>query len=609
MSVLRFYRRRWWSRFGKAAWAGSWVLAVSVAVGQTWRPPRTAEIFRAFEQELQRARSQLRLQGAPEPYYIEYRLRYQTALVVQAVLGEIVESSENPRLTLTVGVRVGTPEVDNTNTVSGGILLFGQGSSRESYRQRLLPVELNDTLLRRELWLATDAAYKDAVEQYGQKLNLLRTRQRTDTTPDFRLLPPALLADTLPVPRVGRAEVERLCRELSAVFRSYPELIASMVGFEYLPTQTWYANSEGRQAVKTELFTGVEVVAYAQAEDGTQLVQYYSAYAPTPAELPSVDSLRRAVAELAERLRAQRSAPRLEQPYIGPVLFEGRAAGELIAQLLVPQLIVEREPLSSLPGFLGRRQSLVHRLGSRLLPEFLSLRAVPCLRRFEQTPLVGAFCIDDEGMPAETVTLIEHGILRQLLTTRVPTQWFPSSTGHNRAGAPMAGVLECVPEQDEAVQERAQLLEFFRQLLRQRGLPYGIVVRSVANLNIMQTILQQATLGKYPPFVREGTLPLLAAYRVYPDGRSELLQPCDAVELSVRSLRDILALSRHRIAYNYLAVAAGRGSEVPYVPVSLIVPDILLEEVEIRPREGDVPRLPVVPPPFVQQDVPAGKGK
>jgi hypothetical protein len=108
-------------------------------------------------------------------------------------------------------------------------------------------------------------------------------------------------------------------------------------------------------------------------------------------------------------------------------------------------------------------------------------------------------------------------------------------------------------------------------------------------------------LGAYPPFVREGTLALLELYRVYPDGREELLQPCDAVGVVLRSLRDIVAVSQRRIAYNYLAPSAAPGSEMPYLPVSLIVPDVLLEELEVRPREGDVPKLPVVPPPFVQE--------
>lgn len=572
----------------------------SLCHGQTWRPPQTELVFRAMEAELRRAQQLLRVEGAPAPYYVEYRLRYRAALVVQAVLGEVVEATEDARATLTVGVRIGTPEVDNTNVAAGGFLLFGGSLSREAYRQRLLPVELSDTVLRRELWLATDAAYKDAVEQYGRKLDLLRTRTRRDTTPDFRLLPPAELFDTVPVPTFPRAEAERLCRALSGIFRQYPEFIASAVGFEYLPTQTWYANTEGRRAVKTELFTGVEVVAYAQAQDGTPLAQYYSVYARTPAELPSLDSLRRAVTALAERLRAQRTAPALEDIYLGPVLFEGRAAGELVAHVLVPQLVLQREKLSDAPVLGGRAQGLVHRLGSRVLPEFLSLLAVPCRRWFGKTPLVGAFCVDDEAMPADSVVLAERGILRRLLSTRVPTRWSQGSTGHNRAGAPMVGVLELLPLEAEAVVERAALRERFLQMLRQRDLPYGIIVRSVMNLNIAQTILARTTLGKYPPFVREGTLPLVAAYRVYPDGREELLQPCDAVGLSVRSLRDIVAVSREQTAYNYLAAAVSGDSEMPYLPVSCIVPDVVLEEVEVRPREGDIPKPPVVPPPFVQ---------
>ena len=603
MNVLQSCLRRFWSRYAKGC-AGI-LCAVGSVFGQTWRPPQTAEVFRAMEQELERARQLLRAEGAPSPYYIEYRLRYQGALVVQAVLGEIVETRDSPRLTLSVGVRVGAPELDNTNVAAGGLGLFSAAGSRESYQQRLLPVELSDTLLRRELWLATDAAYKDAVEQYGQKLNMLRLRRRTDTVPDFRLLPPAQLADTLPVPQATRSQIERLCRELSAVFRDYPECIASAVGFEYLPTQTWYMTSEGRRAVKTELFTGVEVVAYTQAENGTPLLQYYSAYAPTPADLPPLDSLKRAVKALAERLRAQRTAPTLEEMYVGPVFFEGRAAGELIAQVLVPRLVVQREPLMPLPGFTGQSRQLAYRLGSRILPEFLSVRARPCTRRFEQTPLVGALCVDDEGMPAETVSIVERGILRQLLTTRTPTRWFAASNGHNRAGAPMPAVVELVPEEGEEVLDRAQLRERFLQLLRQRGMPYGILIRSAANLNILQTIVQRTTLGKYPAFVREGTLPVLEVYRVFPDGRSELLQPCSVAELSIRSLRDILALSRQRTAYNYLAPAVGRGSEVPYLPVSLIVPDIILEEAEVHPWEGDIPKPPIVPPPFVQQPEPA----
>ncbi|MEN3026183.1 MAG: metallopeptidase TldD-related protein [Chlorobiota bacterium] len=575
---------------------------LSVCAAQVWQPPRTEMVFRAMEQELRRAQQNLRSEGAPAPYYIEYRLQYRAALVAQAVLGELVESNESQRATLTVAVRIGTPELDNTNLAAPSFLLFGGASPRETYRQRTIPIELSDTLLRRELWLATDAAYKDAVEQYGRKLNILRSQLRRDTTPDFRLLPAEELFDTLAVSTFPRALAERLCRELSAIFRQYPEFTASAVSFEYLPTQTWYANTEGRRAVKTELFTGLEVVAYAQANDGTLLAQYYSAYARTPAELPSLDSLRQAVTEVAQRLRAQRSASALEETYVGPVLFEGRAAGELIAQVLVPQLLLHREPLSDAPVFTTRAQGLARRIGSRILPEFLSLRAAPCQRWFRQTPLVGSYCVDDEGVRANTVQVVEKGVLRQLLSTRVPTRWLARSNGHNRAGAPMVGVLELIPgEGSGSVLERQQLRQYFLQLLRQRELPYGILVRSVMNLNIAQTVLARASLGKYPSFAREGSLPIVAAFRVYPDGREELLQPCDAVGITVRSLRDILAVSREQTPYNYLAPAAAAGSEVPYLPVSIVTPDIVLEEVEVRPREGSVPKPPLVSPPFIER--------
>ncbi|MCS6966126.1 MAG: hypothetical protein NZ473_05100, partial [Candidatus Kapabacteria bacterium] len=118
---------------------GIWLLG-NVCAGQTWNPPRTENLFRAMERELERASELLRLEGAPAPYFVEYRLQYRAALVAQAVLGEIVESADNPRITLTVGVRVGTPEVDNTNIAAVSFLLFASASSRETYRQRILPI-------------------------------------------------------------------------------------------------------------------------------------------------------------------------------------------------------------------------------------------------------------------------------------------------------------------------------------------------------------------------------------------------------------------------------------------------------------------------------------
>lgn len=568
------------------------------AIAQPWQPPESPVVFRAMERELERGLRQLAAENAPAPYYIEYRLQYRSALVVQAVLGTVTRSVAEPSLRLTVGMRVGSPELDNTNMAQVGFLLFGAAEGREPWQGRPIPLELDELTLRRELWLATDAAYKEAVEAYARKLNLVRTRIRRDTTPDFRLLPPDTLLDTLPVPTVARHAIEQLCRELSAIFRDYPHFTASAVGFEYLPAQTWYCNSEGRRAVKTELFTGLEVVAYAQGRDGTPLAQYYSVYVRTPQELPSRDSLIRAVRLLAQRLESQRNAPALEEPYVGPVLFEGRAAGELFAQAFVPNVVAVREPMSEFLPVGGRMRGLQQRLGTRVLPPFLSVWATPCRRTFEGTPLVGSFCVDDEGMAAESVAVVVGGVARGLLTTRVPVRWVQTPGGHNRAGAPMPGVLEIA---SDTALPAAQLRERFLELLRERGLSYGLVVRSVANINIVQTILARTTLGAYPPFVREGTLALLELYRVYPDGREELLQPCDAVGVVLRSLRDIVAVSQRRIAYNYLAPAAAPGSEMPYLPVSLVVPDVLLEELEVRPREGDVPKLPVVPPPFVQE--------
>lgn len=576
------------------------IAAFFVAQGTAMAANNSDEIFKAMRDELGRSMRELQLQSLGKPYYIEYAIKDQYSYDVKASFGSLVESGQTHQKTLSVGVRVGTPQFDNTNFFDVGLNFFGSSDDEERFRNRRIPNELDYTALRRELWLATDAAYKQSSELLAKKQAALQNRLRLDTTPDFRLLPQEIQRVIIPHPLFDIPYFEQLCKDVSAVFREYPAIALSKVGVEFLPNDMYYVNSEGREYTRTSLFTGLEIVATAQAEGGMPVAQTFSAYSLDPANLPTRDSLIRATHAIAKKLTEMVTAPIVEA-YSGPVLFEGQAAAEMFAQVFSPNLVTQRSMVTD--GGLQdntRYAAFQNKIGGRVLPEFLSIEVCPNEQRYQQTPLIGMYLIDDEGVPAQQFTIVKDGYLKGLMSSRVPTKRVRESNGHQRGGAAMISILDLSSTEEKQLSTQA-LRERVLELCKARELPYGIIVRKALNQNLLFTTLFQLTSGEYPFTRGESTVPLLEVYKLYPDGREELVRGCEAAGLSPQSFKDILAVGKTTFAYNYLAAAVTSpfitgGSQ--FIGASVLTPDLLFEDLEIRPVEADFAKPPILPHPY-----------
>jgi len=558
-------------------------------------------VLDAMDAEIRRSMQELKLGDLARPYHIEYLLKIRRPASVHAVLGTVEDVDTGIRATLTVRVRVGGPRFDNTNFFDISLGFFGSSDDEESFKNRRIPFELSEDMLRRELWLATDACYKQAVEVYAKKESALKNRTRTDTTWDFAYLPGTSVESIVPLPTPDVATMVGLVERLSAVFRSTPSIQNSRVGMEVIPEETYYVNSEGRRLVKTESFTGLEVIATTQATDGMPLAQTYAAYGPAPKDLPSADSLVRAVTALARRLEAQRLAPTIEA-YSGPVLFIGHAAAGLLGQFFAPNLVAQRPPLSE-GGFSTNERTMAfqNKIGARVLPEFLSMSAVPSRMRDNGRPVAGHFVLDDEGIPAEDLTLVDKGYLRTLLASRVPTKRIKGSNGHMRGGGAMFGVLELTCNDKKRVLSEADLKKRLLKLVRDRDLPYGIIVRSTMDQNLLFTGVFRQLGADLPISQGEGKIGLLEAYRVYPDGREELVRGVEAAGIAPPTFKDILAVSKTTTVHNFLApsvIPAFISGGSSYLMSTIISPDILLEDCEVRPLDGDMPKPPALSNPI-----------
>jgi hypothetical protein len=558
-------------------------------------------VFDAMRTEMQRSMSELHLGDLPRPYHMEYLLQVRRSVNLHAVLGTIEDLDTGITARLTVRVRVGGPVFDNTNFFDVSLGFFGSSDDEEGFRNRRIPFEVTAEALRRELWLATDACYKQAVEIYAKKQASLTNRTRKDTTDDFYLMPGRVISEVQPETRIDLGKLSDLIIDLSAVFRDYPAIHASRVGIEVIPEETFYLSSEGMEMHKTEATTGLEVIATTQAPDGMPLAQTYAAYGMIPSDLPARAQLLADVRRIAETLTKQTTAPTIEA-YSGPVLFEGQASGALLGQHFAPYLVAQRAPLSE-GGFSTNERSMAfqNKIGARVLPEFLSVSDLPTTSRFGERVAAGSYRIDDEAMDAENVILVDKGYLRTLLSSRIPTKRIRATNGHQRGGGAMFSVLDVSTKDAKKQLAPAEMKKRLLKLVKDRDLPYGIIVRTAMDQNLLFTGIVRQLGNELPVGQGEGKLGVLEAYRIYPDGREELIRGVEAAGIAPALFKDILAVSKSTTVHNFLAPAVvpsfiTGGSS--YLISTIHTPDLLIEDVEIRPLEGDIPKPPALASPM-----------
>ena len=232
-------------------------------------------------------------------------------------------------------------------------------------------------------------------------------------------------------------------------------------------------------------------------------------------------------------------------------------------------------------------------------------------RNFTGTPLLGAYSVDDEGVRAQKVTLVENGTLKSELMSRRPGPDFDQSNGHGRS----AFLSDAKPTMSnlfftsKETMSPADLKKKFLDDCKDQKLAYCIVVREMDNptISLLHQEDFQALLASYGGGAGTGDrLPLLV-YRVYPeDGREEIIRGARIVGLNSRAIRNIAGIGNDNFVYNYMqsqingfaGTALGAfGSAQNGLPASMVAPSLLFEEVEVRGARGEPKRLPLIPAP------------
>jgi TldD protein len=554
-------------------------------------------VLKAMRDELQRSMT-LQFNSLEKPYYLEYLIEDGHRIQVSAVLDGIATVDKSDFRVPRVRLRIGSPQFDNSNYVG----------SRTGYSGRYgasCPLEDDYSSLRRFFWLATDQAYKSALEAISRKHAALKNVSISEELPDFSTAKPAkMVLDWKPVKLDPQPWIPKI-KALSSVFLRFPELRGSAVEFSAVDGARRMVTSEGGELRLPEQETELKMQAMSQSKDGMTMRDSIVYNALGFDALPSEAELKSAAEELAATVTALAAAPRADD-YTGPVLFEGRAAAQILAELLGHNLALSRKPVTDPGGGGGGNAAseLEGRLGSRVLPESFKVVDDPTLKTWKGHPLFGTMLVDEDGIEAKPLTLVEKGVLKSFLLTRQPVRGFASTNARARLqggyGNSVAGITNLIVESNEAV-AHAQLKAKLIDMLKQRDKPFGIMVRKMdfpstaGNAEIRRLISGAARSGGSRPV----SLPL-RVYRVYADGREELVRGLRFRALNVRSLKDIVAAGDDVNVFNYLEngqlfALAGAGAET--AETSVIAPSLLIDDLELVRLEDEQPKLPLVPAP------------
>ena len=553
------------------------LLGAPYAVSQNREAPADP-VMRAMVDELGRSITELQFKDLEKPYFIQYIAVDQERFRVSATFGALTASDVNRARFLQAQVRVGGYDFDNSEFITGGGF---QGPPPAGITTQAVTDNDYDGI-RHSLWLATDAAYKQSVEQYARKRAFVENKVRGDQIPDFSKEQAVTALGSRRAFDTDKAKWEKQVREWAALFKEFPAVEESSVVLEAQVTHRYLVNSEGTRTLQPSVLVSVEIDAGAEASDGMRLRHWIPFNAGSFDQLPPVENITKAIRQMGVDLTALRAAPVLDADYSGPVLFTGQASAEMFARVLAPNLSGQRLPLSDQQQAQTVRSELLDRMNRPVLPRFLSVFDDPTAQRIGDQELLGHYQVDDQGVPARRVSLIEQGVLKNFLMSRRPSKDMPQSNGHGRSGIPgretaQIGNLFIQSTEGKSYDDLKQQLI---KMCQEENLQYGILIKAL---------------------IGDGRSPIgmpVLTYKVYvSDGHEELIRGAFAQGIPIRSLRQIEAVGNDASVVNRLA-----GSNELPTPTSIVAPSVLLEEVELKRPTGTQQKPSLLTHPFFNKN-------
>lgn len=529
------------------------------------------QVLETMKEELDRSVKILSEQPTPI-YYLSYEVTEDHRFLLQASFGTMSRSFEDKGRLIDIDLRVGSYDLDNTHPIRGR---FGFGFRRPSRVE--IPVA-DVEALRSILWYQTDKKYKESMEQLTKvKTNVQVKVKEEDQAGDFSAEQPEKSVEDLVALVVDRNQWEAKLQKYTAPFSRYGHIYSANAALSANAETRWYVNSEGSEIRTSQSYYRLTISAFSKAEDGMELPRYESFFSFTPGGLPDDSSVIKTVEEMIRDLEALKIAP-IVDPYTGPAILSGRASGVFFHEILGHRVEGHRQKREE------DAQTFKKMVNQRVLPEAFSVSFDPTVRSIDSMDLVGAYRYDNQGVKARRVAVIEDGILKSFLMSRTPIEGFSRSNGHGRKSAgfaPVARQSNLFVEASES-HSREDLKAMLIAQLKRENNPFGLFFEDIQGGFTMT--------GRTIPNAFN-ILPVMV-YRIYADGREELVRGVDLIGTPLTTFSKITAASNQVEVFNGFC-----GAESGGVPVAAVSPAVLVSQIEVQKKAKSQERPPILPHP------------
>jgi TldD protein len=534
----------------------------------------SSTVLQAMNAELERSMQKLKAQPVP-PYFLSYEIVDTHSFFVTGAFGQLTGSNESHHRQLNIDLRVGDYTLDNEREVRGGI----GGRSFPDISVGTVPLDNDPDAIRAALWYRTDERYKHAMEQYTKvKTNVQVHVAAEDKSDDFSHEQAQQYTEPPVDVKVDRHLWEDRVRKYTAPFAKHTDIYGASAIFTASADTRWFVNSEGTRIQTSQPVWRLFLIAYTKADDGMELPRYESFLGFSEKDLPDDGAVLKVVDKMIGDLEALRVAP-VADPYTGPAILSGRASGVFFHEIFGHRVEGHREKLS------GDAQTFKKMINEDVLPKDFSVYFDPTARRMAGTALAGYYLYDDQGIKARRVDVVQDGVLKTFLMSRTPIQGIAQSNGHGRAQPGLNPVARqsnlIVDVAPSAVQP--DLKKLLIAEIKKRGLPYGLYFEDISGGFTFTGRIMPNAFNVTP----------LMVYRIFPDGREQLVRGVDLIGTPLTTFSKIEAADNHVAVFNGIC-----GAESGGVPVSAVSPAILISQIEVQKKVKSQSRAPILPAPF-----------
>ena len=539
------------------------------------QPRKPATLLDAMKIELARSMEQLKKQPIA-PFFLSYEIIETESAGATGSFGALLSSNRGARRRmLSIDLRVGDYKLDNTHPIRGSAM-----NMLDTYSSYPMSIEDDPDAIRAMLWYYTDIKFKRAVEQLiSVRTNVKVKAEETDKAGDFS---PAK-AETYTEPAAKALGVDQKLwedkvRQYTAPFQRFGNIYTARAAFTANRETRWFVSSDGAALETAETGYRLQLQSFAKASDGMELPRVETFYSSTLAGLPDDAAVLGTVDKMTKDLMALKSAPVMDA-FVGPAILSPRATGVIFHEIFGHRIEGQREKREN------EGQTFRDKVGQKVLPEFISVYSDPTMRKLGSTELNGYYKYDNEGVKAQRVTVVENGILKNFLMSRLPIDGFPASNGHGRRapGYNVAGRQSNLIIQASKTVSRDELKKLLIEEAKLAKVSYGLYFEDIAGGFTFT--------GRGNPNAFE-VIPIMV-YRIYLDGHEELVRGVDLIGTPLTVFTRVLAADDQVAAFNGTC-----GAESGPVPVSAGGPGLLISQIEVQKKPKSQELSPILAPPF-----------